>query len=47
MVEHQLVEVPLAVDPVDDLEVVVALREVGDVVEEVVRLPLVAERVQR
>ena len=47
VVEDVLVELALAADAVHDLQVAVALGDVGDEGEEVVRLPVEAERVQR
>ena len=46
VVEDALVEVALAVDAVHDLELVVALGDVGDEAEEVVGLPVEAEGVE-
>ena len=45
--QHPLVELALAADAVHDLELVVPLGHVGDEGEEVLRLPVEAERVQR
>ena len=47
MVEDLLGEVALAADAVHDLQVFVALGHIGDEAEEVVRLPVEAERVER
>ena len=47
VVERLLVEVAAAVGPVHDLQLVVALGDVGDEPEEVVGLPVEPERVQR
>ena len=47
VVEHLLVELALAADAVHHLQVLLAAGHVGDEVEEVVGLPVEAERVQR
>ncbi len=47
VVQHLLCELPLAVDPVQHLEVMLTAGDVGDEVEVVVRLPVEAERVKR
>ena len=48
VVERRLLEVLLALDPVHDLQrAVLVARHVGDVLDEVVGLPVEAERVQR
>src|ERR1035437_8364177 len=46
MVEDLLGEIPLAVHAVDDLELVVALGEIGEEPEEIIGLPVEAKRVE-
>src|SRR6516165_3315800 len=46
MAQHSLGELPLTIDPVDHLEIRLALCHVGNEVEEVVGLRLEAERIQ-
>jgi hypothetical protein len=46
MLEDLLTQVPFAVHPVDHLDLVVALGEIGQEPEEVVGFPVEAERVQ-
>jgi hypothetical protein len=46
VIERRLLELPAAIDPIHDLEVVLLARDIRDEVHEVARLPVEAERVE-